>query len=182
MLKKVNSPRIRLILVGLLFALTTSGCSLFSKSTDIDKVTPEMKAALKQITAEYIGAAIDGNFRHAQSLILWSVYLANKEGKYSKVSHLSEMQKLKDIGAVEQNPLLGLSLVSVETQGEEASVIAKKLKTRGAPEPREVIVKLLWVGQGWLIIDDNIFGKTGLVSSLEAPEKHAADTFAVEEK
>lgn len=180
MLKTVNSPHIRRIFIALLLTLAISGCSLFSGSKDIDKVTPEMKAALKQITAEYIGAAIDGDFRHAQSLILWSVYLANKEGKYSKISHLSEMQKLKEIGPVEQNPLLGLSLVGVDASGEVATVVAKKLKSRGAPESREVTVKLIWVGQGWLIIDDNIFGKTGLVASLEAPSGHAADTFAVE--
>jgi hypothetical protein len=170
--------RATLICYTLLAVFSLSGCSLFGSSASDINLTPEVKAAVKRVAAEYIGSAVDGNFRYAQSLILWSAYLANKGGNYSKVTHLQQMGLIKKIGAVDSNPLLNLQIKSFETSDNEVTITAyNQLGTKNQPG---VSVTLLWAGQGWLIVDDSIYGPNGLAVGL-APSsvQNSRDSFSV---
>ena len=51
---------------------------------------------------------------------------------------------------------------------DDATVKFKKLNKENSPI---IVIKLRWNGQGWLIIDDNLFGKGGIIRELNAQKR-----------
>ena len=147
-------------IIFVLILLCLSSCSSFKGKTP----NRNLQEALVRVSADYLRHVVTGNAAAASAMIDWDKYRTKNGGAYSRTIYANEMQKLVNTyptKEAKQHPLLLLDLKSVKTKKDLAQVILQKTD-RSA---KEVKIYFQWVGRGWVIIDDSIFGPGGTVRS-----------------
>ncbi|MCC6221213.1 MAG: hypothetical protein IT291_08250, partial [Deltaproteobacteria bacterium] len=61
------------------------------------------------------------------------------------------------------HPFVGLDVIDASVRGNTAYLKFQKFKQ---PDSPIISIKLYWIGGGWLIVDDSLFGKEGLIAEL----------------
>ena len=146
------SKYFRSVAVGGLFLFAFGACSAVVKR----QPSPELRATVVSVAANYLRQISVGNLKNLNTLVLWADYLPNAKPDLTKQGYISAIQQLQHRWRVQDHPLLGLDIVSVEIEGEDAEVTLQKAKVADA---EQIIVKLAWNGSGWLVVDDSLFGK-----------------------
>jgi hypothetical protein len=143
------------LLTVLLFG--AASCSLLTPY----KPTPEVKIAVIRVADEYLRSIVQGKTAHLSDMILWGEYAPKK--KLTRDAVTAEMESIKGKYPLDQHPLLGLELRNLDI-GEDIAELT--LKKASMPEMPEITIELVWVGNGWLITNDNLFGQDGIIPSL----------------
>ena len=80
---------------------------------------------------------------------------------------LQRVASYKGKWSPEQNPLLGLDLLSFDLDEDEASLTLKKKTVTAGASLESIELEMLWGGSSWLVADDNLFERRGYLSSLQ---------------
>lgn len=137
--------------------LFLSSCSLFSSYSP----TPEVKAAVANISIDYLQSIIDNNSHNITTFLFPEQYF--NDSTRSITSFNQQLLQMQSRWKPEENPFRNLQLVEVEVEENDATVIFKN------PSPSlalNTIIKLRWVLNAWYIVDDSIFGKGNLLEKL----------------
>ncbi len=159
-----------LILLVLFVALPLNGCSSF---TGIftgweDPPTVEFQQVVVRVSADYLNHVVRGDWKHIEGVVLWDDYLDSKSGEFTKPDYYDQLEALSSTLSKippAAHPLVNLDLMDVKsnTARTAAKVYFRKYKE---PESPQIVVQLSWVGRGWLIDGDSIFGSDQLASKL----------------
>lgn len=153
----------RLILLILLLGL--NGCSWSFSWFTSSEPTPELRRTLAEVTNQYLRAIGAGNTQMLEGMVVWLDYVANKNGTTTKEEVFRVVQQLHGRWTLDQHPLLGLAVQDVRVDGDNATVSVRKAAHSDAPL---IVVQLAWGGAGWLVINDTLFGKDGLLTAAAA--------------
>ncbi|MCB0345025.1 MAG: hypothetical protein KDD66_07900 [Bdellovibrionales bacterium] len=133
-----------------------------------DPPTVEFQQVVVRVSADYLNHVVRGDWKHIEGVVLWDDYLANKSDDFTKPEYYKQLEDLsetlKKIPPA-AHPLVNLDLIDVKSNSERtaAKVYFRKFKD---PESPQVVITLSWVGRGWLVDGDSIFGKDELASKL----------------
>ena len=144
--------QIKTLLLYTLIALLTSSCSLTKSSSDNDAV----KNTITQVVIQYVQFSFLAKIEPLESTIIPKDFLANQE--ITKDEHDYRVVRLSRRWPISENPLIQLTVKSIEIDGDNAKATLQREGT-GFPE---LVFKLVWTGTSWAIVDDNIFGKDEL--------------------
>jgi hypothetical protein len=151
-----------LLSFGLLISglLVTSGCSnnLFAKEN------PVLKNTIIKVSAEYLESLIRGDAARVNSQIFWSRFLPSKRQPYSKSDFAAQLALLDARWTKAEHPLINLDLVDISTNDDVAKIKLRRIDLENAPT---IKLEMSWSGAGWLVSEDNLFGKEGLFGSLK---------------
>ena len=116
------------------------------------------------LTDDYLTAVVLNDERKLNSLVFWPALLENEglNGSRYQEDLLKQLQGIKGRWTVENNPLLGLEVINVVVSGDNAQISLRKAGRPGFPK---VWVKWQWMGRGWLVVEDSLFGKDGLLAT-----------------
>ena len=133
-----------------------------------DPPSVEFQQVVVRVSADYLNHVVRGDWKNIEGIVLWDDYLANKGGDFTKPIYYKQLEQLS--GTLKKippaaHPLLNLDLMDVKSNTERtaAKVYYRKFKE---PESPQIVVNLTWVGRGWLIDGDSIFGDDELASEL----------------
>lgn len=164
-MKKLSSHSLfcQLSYWGFLFLLLgTSGCSSLFKSTP----TPEETMTVISVTEKYIQVVVTGRKRQIRSFVLWDDLLSkDTEDAITLKEFESQLNSLQDRWTPEQHPLLGLKLLELDIDDNDALV---RLQKSGREDYPVIWIKLFWSGNAWLVTQDSLFGKDKLISQLNS--------------
>lgn len=141
-----------------LFISLLSACSFSASSSD----NPAVREVLITLSNRYLINVVNGNFGELNSLVQWDEYLGNKRGSFSKKKYFEQLSSLDGRYEIENHPLLSLELVDTEIDENNAQLNFKKKNSA-----TEVNLTFMWVENGWLIVNDNLFAVDGLFSHLK---------------
>lgn len=149
----------------LALALSTSGgCSKLLSREGTDAA----KATVVAIVGDYLTAVALSQERPLHSLILWDEFLRDGQRLMTRGEVSAQLMSLKNRWTPADHPLLGLEVLSVSVQGNDAKV---ELRKKGHPDYPVIWVKMIWSGTGWLIVEDSLFGRGKLIEQLNASQK-----------
>lgn len=152
------------VVVLLLLLLCLSGC-WFNR----DYPTTEMtRAAVVRVAAEYIGYVLLKNADQLDGLILWSDYADNKGGMLNRVQYFKQLASLPKLPNDNSNPLTGLDVHDLDVRGNDADITLVK---HGVDDAEKIDVSLTWVGQGWLVVNDSLFGPGEYLEKIAAAKQ-----------
>lgn len=143
---------LKFVLIALL-----SSCSLTSAGPD----NPEVKEVLVALSNNYLISVVNGNFGEINSVIIWAEYLGEKEKHFSKQKYFDQLSSLDGRYTLDNHPLLKLELEDADISDNHSYLTFRKNNSE--------IIKLsfMWAESGWLLVDDNLFGKAGLFANLK---------------
>lgn len=150
------------ICVLLAFLLVfTSGCSLLFEK----EPPPDLKKAIVLLSANYLRYLAQNNKKQVEDLIFWSEYLERRSvgGTFTKPQFFLQMDQLANTFPPStglNHPLVGLDLISAEHNNNTARVVFQKFNLPNAPK---IQIDLQWVGRGWIVVNDSLFGYQGLI-------------------
>ncbi len=150
------------VLVILIIVFLLSGCSSMRSA----KPTREMQIAVALVAFEYLNNVIQTNIGYLQSAVVWDDY--SKNIGVSKDQYRSQLALLRDTSTPTTHPLVDLDLVETKIHGDDAEVLVQKHKQPDAPI---ISIKLHWSGEAWLVVEDSIFGRNGLIATHAAKNK-----------
>lgn len=153
---------IRRILVS--FLLLVSGCSTIVGND----LTPEAKSTVYRVSQQYLGNVILGREPVIAQFIAWSDFLGSGS---SRITHDEFSRQLKMLNQkyspTDQNhPLLGLKLIKISNSGDFATIYFEKAD---GSSKEEIWISMLWSGNGWIIVEDSLFGKDKLFAKMFPP-------------
>ena len=142
---------------------------LFSGCVHIGSHAPTLdaKKAVVRVTFEYLDGVVHMNDGVIESYVAWADYLRNRG--LTKADFKQQLAVLRDSSTAETHPLVNLDFVDVHFAGDDAEVKVRKVSSESAPV---ITVKLHWGGDAWLVVDDSIFGKDGLITEHAAKSKN----------
>lgn len=154
--------------VSSLFLLTLpvlwSACSVFSPK----EPNPEVKATVLAVADKYLQYVITGREKQLNSFVLWGDLLKKgSEQALTRDEFRKQLNSLQGRWTVEEHPLLGLKVVDLEIDGNDALVTLIKAGRDNYPT---IWVKLFWSGSAWHVVDDSLFGKDKLIEQLNRQE------------
>jgi len=121
------------------------------------------KRVVAGLAGNYLQAVVVNAKPTLDELILWAEYLAQPGREGGKEAYYSQVSLVGNFWNLDDNPLLGLTLMDISISGDEATITLHKKKT---PEDQQIIIGLVWTGHGWMVRDDNLFGADKLISRL----------------
>lgn len=145
----------RLILLTLL--LLTASCARFLGHEG----TPEAKRAALMVVNQYLTAVANGRSAAITDLIAWQEYLKNKDDEITKAEIVTQIDRSKKMWNVSDHPLMNLAPKEIDVRDNDAVVVLRKMN---APQNRLIQIEAQWIGGGWIIVNDNLFGKTGVIT------------------
>jgi len=151
----MNKNRILVAILAPLFLLFYScGTKLLSSSS-----SPATRATVVGVSADYLTKVVQGKLKEVNVMIVWAEYLENSSPGMTKKKYFSQLESIQNRWQPSEHPLLGLTTVSVDVDGNDAEVVLRKEQQ----EP-DISVSLAWAGTGWMIVGDSLFGDRGLIS------------------
>ncbi len=154
-----------------ILALTLLFLSSFGCTTRIETDTPEVRNLLASLTSLYLSHISLNSSRELTEMVLWGDYLEKNPG-YTKQTYLADVNKVGKRWTPENSPISRLAIIGIEIDGNNSTVKMVKSKSPKTnvdvkteeDQDQEVQVDFLWVGSGWLVVDDNILGIDGIVT------------------
>lgn len=144
--------------------LSLCGC-WFSSGYGDSELT---RTAVIRIAGEYIGHVLTKNQNQLDGLVLWSDYTKNKDQKVTRTTYFKQLASIPPLPADETNPLVGLDVYELDIDGDDARITFVK---HGLENPPKIEVQITWVGQGWLVVDDTLFGPDEYLEKLGAAQQ-----------
>ena len=142
-------------------SLLTTGCSAMRNNP------PQVvQSTVVRISAEYLGALATTNEKKLENLVLWKPYLDENNQLLLNEKKGLFFQKLRTVSKSwkkNNHPLLGLDVKNIDIDKDTATIDFEKVE--GAPN-QIISVRLLWIGAGWMVVDDNLFGEKERFSIL----------------
>lgn len=157
-------------LIAAFTALSSSGCAsvtgLFTGWRE--PPTVEFEQVVVRVSADYLNRVVRGDWKLIEGMVLWDDYLDAKGGQFTKPAYYEQLSALNKSLAVippAAHPLLNLDLMDVQSNTDKtaARVFFRKYKEPASPQ---IVVELAWVGRGWLVVDDTIFGGDGVAARI----------------
>lgn len=144
--------------------LSTTGCSNLFRS----EPPPDLKKAVVLVSANYLRYLVQNNKKQVEDLVFWAEYLdrVSTGGAFTKPQYFLQMDQLANNFSprdAENHPLLGLDLLDVDYSSNAARVVFQKF---GNPNAPQIEIHLAWIGRGWIIVEDSLFGLRGLIPTL----------------
>ncbi|MCB0358281.1 MAG: hypothetical protein KDD44_01550 [Bdellovibrionales bacterium] len=161
-----------ILVVGLVSASSLTACSMLGFDRP-SRGTIEVKQAVLNVASDYLRFVVANKTRLAEGMILWGDYSDNKGLGFSRELWQRQLEYLHttfDPGDVAAHPLVNLDLVNIDVDDSNSVVVLRKYNNPQAPEVR---IALTWVGKGWLVTDDSLFGSSGLIAQLAAARQGA---------
>ena len=147
--------RIRFLFLTFLLLLL-SACSL-SRSQG----TPAAKQTVIAVATQYLGHIVMNDRHKIDGMVLWLDFLDNSSGTVTKEICFAQMQAAANRFDQSNHPLVHLTIHEVQVRGDNAAIILQK---HGDPKAKKIEITLRWIGNGWLIVGDNIFGTEGVLA------------------
>lgn len=151
----------RLLALSALFPLVLCNCSLFTSSPPSDLT----RAAVIRVAGEYVANVVRRSEDQLEAMVLWADY-AHNNGGLSKETYLEQLAAMPELPLDKNHPLINLDVHEIDIDANDAEVTFRKVGVDSGAE--DIVVTLLWAGQGWLITDDTLFGDDGLVAKMIA--------------
>ncbi len=123
---------------------------------------PEMRATLVGVSAAYIRAILKDDKTALKQLLAIDDYLGEDGNNISNNTFATRASVLRTHWTPEENPLVNLDIIDVSTYDNHAEVVFRRNDRENSPE---VAINLYWTGNGWVIIDDSIFGDNELINT-----------------
>ena len=142
-----------------LLAFSFCSCSMLRKTAP----SPEEKMAVLHVVDQYLRYVVAGDKDKVASMIIWAEYLTETTKAFNQDSFFKQLSIIKGRWPREENPMLGLDVVNLEIGGDLAKVRLRKLAN---PQSPEIWVQVVWVGRGWMVRDDSLFGQGNLIEKL----------------
>lgn len=120
---------------------------------------PELKRVLVLVSSSYLGAVVLGDVRAIHSFTIWAD-LVEPMGEDKYLARVAAIQNRWDD---DEHPIKGLDLEDVAVRGNTATVRFKKVE---GTSHGTIVVKLIWNGSGWAVVDDSLFGDGELIAKL----------------
>jgi hypothetical protein len=151
------------------------GCSqIFPSSNDGAKTT------LLGLSNAYLQGVATGNYAKMHEFVLWSDFLSKEGNNITDLELRAHLANMQNRWSIEEHPLSYLVAKDVDLSGNNATVYLKK-KDGGYSSPT-IEITFHWVGAGWMIVDDNLFGKDELVDQWLAQSNSAHHNNAKDNK
>ena len=157
---------LRLCLFLLLSVLAS--CSWFRHD-----VPSEARKTIIAVTDSYLRYIATGNERQLNSYVLWEDFLNNSHPKLTHEEYHPQLLELQNRWTPVEHPLLGLQVLDVDIDGNDALIRLRKNKR---PDFPEIWVRYFWSGSAWLVVEDSIFGKEKLAGQLGARPVYPAQS------
>jgi hypothetical protein len=155
-----RSPTILLASLLLLF------CSCSKINFFYEKPTDTIRFALLRITNQYFQNIDSGNLIKTTNMILAEQYFSTKGNNFTGNDFQKQFDYIQKRWTLSEHPFLGsMDFVDAGILTNEAYVIVRKKENNGQTYPK-IRVDFVWVGTGWLISNDSIFGPKGIVAGL----------------
>lgn len=153
--------RFRYFLSLNLSMLVLSVAVLFGCSARISTDTVEVRTLLVSLTALYLSHLTMNDTRQLRGEIFWEEYLVNNP-EISKKQFFDLVNELSKRWTPDNSPVSHLSVTSVIISDRHAHVFMNKLQepesTNAEAGSTDIQVDFMWIGSGWMIVDDNIMG------------------------
>ena len=161
-MKKVVS-----LTIALGFLFFSSGCSnMFGPSKD---EVAGAKAAALHVSADYLRYLITKDYKQMESIVIWKPFLELRNPPMTVQEFNKQLKAFHDYPwTPKTHPLSSLDVVKINVSEDITDVTLRKFHNLNAPE---IKIELLWVGRGWRVMSDNLFGVDGLFADLEALER-----------
>ena len=129
--------------------------------------SPATKTTVLGVSADYLGKIVRGNYKEVNAMVVWPTYLDKSGPGMTKEKYFTQLDTMRKRWKTAQtnHPLLGLTPVSVDVDGDEAEVVLKKEKS--SEMSPEIEIQLSWAGTGWMISGDSLFGDNGMFSQTQ---------------
>lgn len=130
-------------------------------------LSEDAKGTIQRVTQTFIGTVATGNEIKLADQVSWEDYLGTGDERISHQEFSNQLRAFREKFPLDNphNPLLHLRVVKVTGSGSRGKIYLQKSDNESAPE---IWVKLVWTGTGWVVIEDNLFGKNKLVSQYLA--------------
>lgn len=154
---------------GFVFALAlapllgSSGCSVIESIVPRHQVTA-VELTVGRVTADYIQAVYTGNLSRLETFVNWPSMLGSGDEKITRAEFEKQLFSLQNRWTPEQHPLFNLEIADVDVNGDDAEVVLRRSTGSGYPK---IAVTLNWVGNGWVIRQDSIFGRGKLAEKWQ---------------
>jgi len=155
----IKQNTIRLFALFIFSIFFPTSCS--SGKIRVDDAT---KATVTQVSIQYLQLCFLGKLGTLPSFVLLGEYL--KTQNITREEYDFKVLRVSKAWPIERNPLIQLTVKSVEVDEDIALVTFKREEPKGVDFP-EFEIKLEWVGASWMIVDDSIFGKGELYPSVK---------------
>lgn len=146
--------------------LTICGCGVIDAMKP--KSTPSrVESTVGRVTADYIQAVFEGTLSRLETFINWPSMLDRGlagEGGFTRADFEKQLASLQGRWTLEEHPLYGLVISDIDVDGNDAEVELKRTNGNGYPT---IEISLLWVGNGWVITKDSLFGRGKLVEQWQ---------------
>lgn len=147
--------RINLLFFSLSIIIFLNSCSLLQQE---DTATPALKLTVMSLAGEYLTAVAAEDKKVLSPMISWSKYKINNKNIINESSYFSALEygnkKLKGKDSL----IYKLYVKDIEVNGDYATIYFEK---KNENKTYIIIIKLYWVGTGWMISDDNLFRANG---------------------
>ena len=128
--------------------------------------TPEVEKTVLLVSLEYIQRVANTNFARIEPLVFWTDYIG-KTGvtPFEYQRQLSWVAKQR--WTQETHPLFHLDVVDIDVDENNSEVVLRKNAPGTWPK---IKISLIWSGNGWLVVGDNLFGDKGVFATAASPQ------------
>lgn len=135
------------------------GCSALGT-----KETPATaKLAILGVAGDYISSIARNDERNIDSILLWDEFRESKGPSMTHEYFQRQINSMQNRWQPNAHPLLNLDVVDLSVEGDYATVVLQKFEQ---PESPKITVVLRWVGRGWMVTNDSLFGQDGLIQKF----------------
>jgi len=107
----------------------------------------------------YLTAIVRADEKAIDNLVLWGIYSSNfKETNRSRQFLLKKIKELSPRWKKEDSPFLNFRVQDVDVDENDAEVLLSR-------NDKELSIEFRWNGRSWSVTDDNLFGRSGYLSS-----------------
>lgn len=141
-------------------------CSCSKINPFYTKPTDPVRLVLINITDTYLQHIASGNFLKARNMIFAEEYFPTKGKNFTNADYQQQFDYIQNRWTAKEHPFLGsMEFIKAGVSKDKAYVIVKK-KSESEPAYPQIRIDYLWIGTGWLIINDTIFGPNEIIANL----------------
>jgi hypothetical protein len=135
------------------------------------KPTDPVRLVLIKITDTYLQHIASGNFLKARNMIFAEEYFPAKGKGFTNENYQQQFDYIQNRWTPNEHPFLGtMEFVKAGVLKDKAYVVVKKKGENEQAYP-EIRIDYIWIGTGWLIINDSIFGPNEIIANLMSENK-----------
>ncbi len=149
--------KLKSIFIVIITLVAISACSKHNVD-NFTPPTPEVTRAIALMTENYFRSIVS---KHVNKVLSYKVFPQKVLGRktYQNAKLVEEQMNYYKNNYNKTSPLIGYKISKILSLENNAIVTLKKPNKN-----LEIKIYFYWIRNGWLIVDDNIFGEEGLLS------------------